>query len=331
MKLSANDIVQKLLGLLLLAAAIMKGYELLTVPVANADIWSNRYFLIFTVEFELALGIWLLSGLFKRAAWLAALGCFGLFCAVTLYKGLAGYGSCGCFGRVQVSPWVTLFAVDLPAVVGLGMFRPQIDWQRMWRLPHWLEPAPNGTVLAVVFLLGLSAVGGTSPVLLFKAPGAVTAEYEILEPETWVGKELPILEYIDIGEQLKEGNWLVVLYHHDCPGCAEAIPTIEQMASDLQGNEDVLKIALIEVPPYRSDMTSSPVASDISCTTGKLSMSKKWFVTTPAMLLNSNGFVKHYWNSKEIDLELEEIVTFILIDMNLYQHNNFIRDTSLNR
>lgn len=68
MKLSANDIVLKVLGLLLLVAAVMKGCELLTVPVANADIWSNRYFLIFTVEFELALGIWLLSGLFKRAA-----------------------------------------------------------------------------------------------------------------------------------------------------------------------------------------------------------------------------------------------------------------------
>lgn len=104
MKYHINNIILKLLGLLLLVAAVLKGYELLTVPMANTDIWSNRYFLIFQVEFELALGIWLLSGLFKRAAWLAALGCFSLFCCVALYKGISGAASCGCFGRVHVNP-----------------------------------------------------------------------------------------------------------------------------------------------------------------------------------------------------------------------------------
>jgi hypothetical protein len=67
-------IVLRGLGLLLLTAAVLKGQELLTTPVGNMDIWSNRYFLIFQVEFELALGIWLVSGLFKRVAWLAGSG-----------------------------------------------------------------------------------------------------------------------------------------------------------------------------------------------------------------------------------------------------------------
>ena len=89
MKLSVSNIVLKILGLLLLTGAVLKGHELLTTPMANSDIWSNRYFLIFVVEFELSLGIWLLSGLFKRVAWLVTLGCFSLFCCITLYnKGL---------------------------------------------------------------------------------------------------------------------------------------------------------------------------------------------------------------------------------------------------
>jgi hypothetical protein len=46
-------VVLKGLGLLLLTAAVLKGQELLTTPVANTDIWSNRYFMIFQVEFEL--------------------------------------------------------------------------------------------------------------------------------------------------------------------------------------------------------------------------------------------------------------------------------------
>ena len=92
-RLSANDIVLKVLGLLLLTAAVLKGHELLTVPMANNDVWTWRPFLIFQVEFELALGIWLLSGLFKRLAWLAALLCFALFCGVSLYKALTGAAS----------------------------------------------------------------------------------------------------------------------------------------------------------------------------------------------------------------------------------------------
>ncbi len=75
-RLSASDIVLKVLGLLLLTAAVLKGHELLSVPVVGKDLWSWRPFLIFQVEFELALGIWLLSGVFKRLAWLAGLLCF---------------------------------------------------------------------------------------------------------------------------------------------------------------------------------------------------------------------------------------------------------------
>ena len=65
---SASDIVLKLLGVLLLTAAVLKGWQLLTEPMANSGIWTNRAFLIFTVEFEIAVGIWLLSEIFKRFA-----------------------------------------------------------------------------------------------------------------------------------------------------------------------------------------------------------------------------------------------------------------------
>jgi len=70
MKLAA-DWTLRLVGVLLLVAAGLKGWQLLTEPLANSDIWSNRAFLILTVEFELGLGIWLVSGLFKKLAWVA--------------------------------------------------------------------------------------------------------------------------------------------------------------------------------------------------------------------------------------------------------------------
>jgi len=109
----ASNIVVKILAIVLLTAAVLKGWQLLTEPVANNDIWSYRPFLILTVELELALGIWLLSGLFKKATWLVTLLCFSLFSAITFYKALTGAESCGCFGSVHVNPWITLFANDL--------------------------------------------------------------------------------------------------------------------------------------------------------------------------------------------------------------------------
>ena len=68
MKRSTNNIVLKLLGILLITAAALKAWQLLTEPMAENSVWSSRPVLIGLVELELALGFWLLSGLFKRAA-----------------------------------------------------------------------------------------------------------------------------------------------------------------------------------------------------------------------------------------------------------------------
>lgn len=145
---SAGDIVLKILGLLLLTAAALKGHELLTVPVPNQNLWSGRPFLICQVELELTLGIWLLSGVCKRLAWLIALSCFGLFCCVTLYKGVTGAASCGCFGRVHLDPWITLTALDLPPVLALTLFRPALSF---------------GPLLSFLRSLPLIVIGGADP------------------------------------------------------------------------------------------------------------------------------------------------------------------------
>lgn len=309
-RLSGSDIVLKVIGLLLLAAAVLKGHELLTVPVAGKDLWSWRPFLIFQVEFELAMGIWLLSGVFKRLAWLASLFCFGLFCCVTLYKGLTGAASCGCFGTVHINPWITLVAVDLPAVIGLSLFRPVclltpfVSFLRMQESIHGavgrlLKPWPSPPRFAATAALGLAILGLTTPILALNEPPTVTSTYEILKPGTWIGKELPILEHIDIAETLRKGTWLVLLYHYDCPDCGWAIPKYEQMARELEGSEDFLRIALIAVPPYGR----GPLSENCPCTLGRLDRTKEWFVTTPATALLTDGQVASAWEEKAPGLD----------------------------
>ncbi len=301
---SANDIVLKLLGILLLTAAVLKGWQLLTEPVANNDIWSYRPFLIFTVEFEIALGIWLVSGLFKKAAWLAAISCFSLFSFITLYKGLSGAESCGCFGSVHVNPWITLFAVDIPAVIVLAVFRPALSFLRKQEsitafARNILIPLPSIPRFTTIFSVGIVILAVTGCVLAFNEPKKTTSAYEVLEPEEWVGKQLPIMEHIDIAEKLKKGRWLVLFYHHDCPDCVTAIREYQHNAADLAGNEDLLKIAFIEVPPYgRSVVRNNP-----NYAVSKLSDIKEWFITTPAIVLLESSTVRVIWERKAPDLD----------------------------
>jgi len=149
--------------------------------------------------------------------------------------------------------------------------------------------------------LGAAILAVTTPVPALNEPAAVTSTYEILEPKTWIGKELPILEYIDIGEHLRSGNWLVLFYHHDCPDCRRAIPQCEQMARGLRGNKDVLRIAVIEVPPCGPGALSAASL----CVRGHLAKIKEWFVATPVMVLLAEGKIVSTW---EIKMPLLDVV-----------------------
>jgi hypothetical protein len=172
----------------------------------------------------------------------------------------------------------------------------------MTRTSNILLKALGLLLLVVAILKGaqlLTEPGVTTPILALNEPANATSSYEVLEPETWVGKKLPILDYIDIAESLEKGNWLILLYHHDCPGCTEAIPKYEQMARELADNADFLRIALIELAPYGAPL----VAPESRCTAGRLANTKEWFVSTPAVALLTDGNVNHAWEAKAPDFD----------------------------
>lgn len=171
---------------------------------------------------------------------------------------------------------------------------------------EFITPIPAKHHLAAAASLGLIILVGATAILALNAPAAVTSSYEVLEPETWVGKKLPILDHIDIGKQLEKGTWLILLYHYDCPECAEAIAKYEQIARDLAANADFLRIALIEVPPYGL----SHVSENSFCIIGRLAKTKEWFVATPLAALLTDAKVAAAWEGKapELDNVVEVLV-----------------------
>jgi len=192
--------------------------------------------------------------------------------------------------------------VDLPAVLALAVFRPKINWPKLRSVKavilEMMGPMPSPVRLAAVFCVGLVLVAVSTAVLALNPPARATASYEVLEPQSWVGKKLPILDYIDIGDKVSSGNWLVLFYHHDCPDCAEAIRSYEQMAFNLRGRADFLRIAFIEVPPYGPAFS----AASSACAWGRLSSVRQWFVSTPAAVLLRDKKVESAWEAQVPDI-----------------------------
>lgn len=283
------NMIRVVLGLVLLTAAALKGYQLSTEPVAQTGLLSSRWVLIVLVEFELLFGLWLVSGLHPRSSWATAVVCFGGFACVSLYKAVSGEASCGCFGKVPVNPWYMLL-LDLTAVGLLLWQRPNrersvvTEGDRRW----CLRPAEVGAVWLALGIPAAVFMGAYRAATIddhgdFFGNGRVV----ILEPKSWVGKRLPLLKYIDIGARISRGRWMVVLYAHGCPHCREEIPKYEQLAVG-SGPPGGARIALVEIPPY--DRSGDRlVGRNSPCLRGRLSDVKEWFVASPVELLLVDG------------------------------------------
>jgi hypothetical protein len=326
-----NRIVMTLAGLLLAAAALLKFHEALTIyipPWREHGLWESYEFFLFQIPLEFALGIWVLSGVFRKASWLAAVLAFFAFIIITLIKGLLGFESCGCFGQIHVNPWYTLTLIDIPFFVLLLIFRPKGE---KLLPPPW--PHPFHALAAAVPALGFMAIA--APILVafrpeFKKPEQWTPvqtpikppriqtpadsqpqppqpqEPQTQEPMTQIPPAEPVeteqvqpvplwpwLQYIDIADQLKTGITVILMYHHDCPTCAQMVPLYDKYAREMaQQGEQGLTIAFVAVPPYGDN---GPVPDDTPCLKGRLSDKEKWAIMSPyVVVLIDGGFVKDW-------------------------------------
>jgi thiol-disulfide isomerase/thioredoxin len=294
----ANTIVIWIAGIVLLVASALKIQQLATEPIISKGFWESWEFFLIQIPLELGLGLWLISGLFKKAGHLLALIAFGIFIIVTLHKGLTGAEFCGCFGVVKVNPWITLFAIDVPIFVCLAVFRPK--GEKLFP-PPWPRPAHFFAIAISTFIL----LPMIEYILITNKPPLKTDKYEVVDPNEWITPNQnlwPMLEDIDIKQQLQSGLWVVLLYHYDCPDCAKAIPVYEEMYKSLKGNENVISFAFIEMPPYGNEKQQL-VSPDSEIIRGKLSEKKKWFLQTPVVVVLSDGVALKAAEGKALSLD----------------------------
>ena len=181
-----------IVGLILLAAAELKGYRLAPLPPG-----SPLPRLLVVVEAEALLALWLFCGGLTRYAWVACACLFTVFAVYAAWQLLGGGSSCGCFGSLAVPPAATL-AVDLSVLAALYACRPARETSTVvWRMGlPLLVNAVIGPPLAV-------SMSSYRPVGLSSNGGTVT-----LAPAAWTGRPLPIPDHIIIGADLTaDGPW----------------------------------------------------------------------------------------------------------------------------
>lgn len=114
--------------------------------------------------------------------------------------------------------------------------------------------------------------------------------------ETPKAKQWEWMEYVvedDVRQQISEGLTIVLMYHHDCPTCAEVVPAYSKYYADMQeqGN-DAFKIAFIAVPPFAE---AGPVPDDTTCILGTLTDEQKWEVMSPYVVALLDGELMKTW------------------------------------
>lgn len=292
-----QNIVRWIAGVILILAAILKGHELFTTPAAEKGILSNRWLLIGLIEFEWILGVLLLSGLMTRVTWATAVVAFGIFTCIAGYMAWIGETSCGCFGKAKVDPRITM-AVDAMLFAALLIWRPRgaVPESLRWGL----RPALTWALIATVALpagIGMVVAQNRSRAVDDSLLGS--GSFVVMEPAKWLHKRFPLIPYIDIGEQLATGKWLVVIYDHTCSHCQAAMPAYRKVAQALAEQPDGFRVALVQLPPYGR---SAGIDGGGRHLEGKLNTSRDWFAQTPVELSVVDGVV-HFGKEQGDGLE----------------------------
>lgn len=271
-----------LLGGFLLLTALLKSFSPEHSAMLQSGYGIPRWLTIAAIQAELVVGLLLISGGWRRLAWPATFVLFAAFAAFSLYRALAGYESCGCFGPLKINPWWTL-ALDA------GILTVLVAWRRELTLEP-AQPAANrrrwfcAAAYPALSALTLALMVSSGPLQIDAAtPLQDDGRLVILEPQTWVGQPFPLSDHIAPHVDFSQGDWTVLLYHHDCPKCQEALPQYEELAASAASAH----VLFVQMPPYAHEAFYRPTAA----THARLSDEREWFVQAPMEIRVSAGKV----------------------------------------
>lgn len=284
------DAVRWAVAALLLVATGLKTWQFATEPVNNCAAMACRWHGIVEVQLEILLGLWLLSGIAKAYARAMAMLAFAAFSCVTLYKGLHGDASCGCFGKVELSPWYSL-GIDLTALLCLALARPGPG-----RAPGRGRLVATCVTAVVLAAASIVAMVTYRPARLLGDGTIAGRGAVLLDPTGWTGRRWPLLSHVRfegprarVEDNLSAGRWRIVLYRSDCLACRRELAELESRLRSTVSRPGPPTMA-VELPP-RAPVERNPLTPDSPIRQALLDDSRPWFVATPLEVDLADGIV----------------------------------------
>jgi hypothetical protein len=213
---------------------------------------------------------------------------------------MMGASSCGCFGAVKVSPWIT-FVMDVTFLFGLLIFgrreprlalTPNLPTSRVLVAGGW-------SLLSVVIAFGLSAPApvvegdtGDGPNVIAGAavPPLPADGYYMPQYDQWIGQYFTELDVAlwtaNLPEDIDLGPQYVIFFRQDCEHCHEL------MALYFSGPLDQPTTA-IAVPERDGFPTENVQPFECTeCRMAELPAGIDWFLQTPVLVRLMDGVVE---------------------------------------
>lgn len=276
-------VLNAMVAALLIAAASLKARS----AIPAADGWA-----LAQVLFEFAAAIWLLSGWRAAQAWLLVVCMFAVFTALTGYKAVQRARFCGCFGKVEVDPRLTL-------VMDAGVLGSLLCWRRPLRrvsprrgLFFRMGLAGTAVAVALVAAPALQHRLYARPVSTSRTAsllGDANGDFIILDPESWLGQPLPLTGYVRPSvSHWPSGTCVVLLYHDECPECQAVLDWLEQSRRRLA---HAAHLVVLRFPPF-SGASSDLLRQASNASVYRLRDDRDWFAPTPTLLVVQDGLVR---------------------------------------
>jgi len=251
-----------------------------------------RFVLEFSIAVELiVVGVMILVPGLARLAGILMLASF---LPVLMGDVALGASSCGCFGAVQIPPWVTLVtdAFFLLSLLFLAHGVPGLKTPRS--LPtRQVVSAGLWAVLSVAVSFGLTSPGipaETNSNGLESASSGPVEGYYLPEYSSWVGQpfiQLDVAGWIrGLPDDLGEGRQYLLFYRKDCEHCHELMEIF--FAEELP-----LPTTAVAVPD-RAGFPAVGVQPFVcaGCRLAELPAGVDWFLQTPVLVRLADGVVE---------------------------------------
>jgi hypothetical protein len=258
---------------------------------------GNGFDLRFLLEFSIAVELVVVGAMLLLPSLARTVGIVMLAAFVPVLIGdlALGASSCGCFGAVQVPPWVTLTTDLLFLFCLVYVARGVPSLAVTATVPTWRVLAVGlWSILAVAAAFGLTAKG--EDVVKNGAAAAVSVAagpeegYYLPDYASWIGqpfRSLPIAGWITgLPADLDQGAQYVLFYRKDCEHCHELM---EIFFSDRLP----LPTTAVAVPERAGFPTVNvqPFACG-GCRLAELPSGYDWFLQTPVLVRLADGVVQ---------------------------------------